>query len=127
MFFIGIFGIEEKDKEIRNFSSVTCPDCGRLTNAILFEHYTFFHIFFVPIVKWNRRYFIRLRCCGAVYKAEIEYGRQLIDDPVINFSRLKKVSSGFGGFYHDYFATCPCCGKSFDRSYPFCPYCGTKL
>jgi DNA-directed RNA polymerase subunit RPC12/RpoP len=125
MFFIGIFGIESKEKEIKTFGNVVCPDCGKYTQAVLYESYTYFHIFFIPTFRWNRRYFLRLRCCGAVYEAPADYAKQLKDADSIDFSRLQKVSSGFGG-YEDFWAVCPKCGKSFDKSFAYCPYCGTK-
>ncbi len=131
MFFIGIFGIESNDKEIKSFTGVVCPCCGRLTKAVLFMSYTYFHIFFIPTFRWNRRYYVKLRCCGALYAAPEDYAKQLKTADDIDFSRLKKVSGGFGGFeapppgggsaYE-----CPRCGKSVDKSFPYCPYCGAK-
>lgn len=125
MFFIGIFGIEDNEKAIKDFSGVICPQCGRLSAASFFERYRYFHIFFIPTFKWNRRYFIKLRCCGALYEADAEYAQQLRTADQIDFSRLRKASSGFGRF-DDMFATCPRCGKSFDSSFTYCPYCGAK-
>jgi predicted RNA-binding Zn-ribbon protein involved in translation (DUF1610 family) len=125
MFFVGIFGIESKEKDIKTFGSVVCPDCGRMSTAALFMRYTFFHIFFIPTFRWNRRYFIKLRCCGALYEVPADYAEALKNEDYIDFSRLKKVSGGFGG-YNDFFAVCASCGKSFDKSFPYCPYCGAK-
>jgi DNA-directed RNA polymerase subunit RPC12/RpoP len=124
MFFIGIFGIENKEKDIKTFG-VVCPDCGRMTSATLLMTYTYFHIFFIPTFRWNKRYFIKLRCCGAMYEAPADYAEILKNEEHIDFSRLKKVSGGFGGF-NDYLAVCRSCGKSFDKSFPHCPYCGAK-
>ena len=125
MFFIGIFGIESKEKEIKTFGSVVCPDCAKYTQAVLIESYTYFHIFFIPTFRWNRKYFVKLRGCGAVYEAPEDYAKQLKNAASIDFSRLKKVSSGFGG-YEDFYAACTNCGKNFDKSFTYCPYCGTK-
>ena len=124
MFFIGIFGIEQKEKEIKKFGSVVCPDCGRLTNAVLFVSYTYFHTFFIPTFRWNKKYFLKLRCCGSVYEAPEEYARLLKDADTIDMSRLRKVHSGFGG--NDMFTVCPACGRTFDKSFSYCPYCGAK-
>jgi uncharacterized C2H2 Zn-finger protein len=127
MFFIGIFGIEEKDAELRVFTNIVCPACGRLSSAALILHYTYFHFFFIPTFRWNRRYFLKLRCCGAVYEAPEDYAKELKAGGTVDFSRLKKVSGGFGGDYGDFYARCPSCGRTFDKSYSFCPYCGTKI
>ncbi len=125
MFFIGIFGIEEKERDIKEFTNVVCPACGRFSSASFFEHYTYFHAFFIPTFKWNRRYYVKLRCCGALYEADADYARQLKTADTIDFSRLKKVSGGFSRF-DDMFKACPNCGKSYDASFAYCPYCGTK-
>lgn len=123
MFFIGIFGIERKEKEIKSWNTV-CPECGSMSKASLYMIYTYFHIFFIPTVRWNRRYFLRLRCCGSSYEAPQEYARQLSDSDTIDFSRLKKTSAGSG--FNNFYAKCAACGRNFDSSFPFCPYCGTK-
>ena len=123
MFFIGIFGVESKEKDIKTFASVVCPDCGRMTAAYLFMRYTYFHIFFIPVFKWNKRYFVRLRCCGALYEAPKEYAQVLKSADTVDFSKLEKVS---GGFNESYYAVCPNCGGRFDKSFPYCPYCGAK-
>jgi hypothetical protein len=124
MFFIGIFGIEDKEKEVREFANIVCPDCGGYSRATLTLHYTYFHIFFIPTFRWNKRWYVRVRCCGAVYEADSEYAKQLEAGAALDFSRLKKVRSGFGG--GEYYATCTHCGSAFDPSFAYCPHCGTK-
>lgn len=126
MFFIGIFGIADKEKEARVFVNILCPQCGRLASAVLIEHYTYFHFFFIPTFRWNRRYYLRLRCCGAVYDVPEDYAKELKSTETIDFSRLKKTSGGFGGDYSD-FVRCTACGRTFDKSYSSCPYCGKKI
>lgn len=126
MFFIGIFGVEEKEKTLREFPGTVCGHCGRLDKAALTEVYTYFHVFFIPTFKWNRRYFVRMRCCGAVYEAPAEYAKELKEGASLDFSRLKKVSGGFGTDWDNVYARCPGCGKAYDRSFAYCPYCGRK-
>ena len=128
MFFIGIFGIEEKEKELKTFAQVICPLCGRLTQAVLLQQYTCFHIFFIPTFRWNKRYYVKLRCCGAVYEADAAYAEDLKTASDIDFSRLKLVSSGFGRFsdFETRDAVCPSCGRNYDDSFAFCPHCGAR-
>ncbi len=123
MFFI--LGIEEKEKELREFANVVCADCGRYSRAVLIVHFTYFHIFFIPTFRWNKRYYVRVRGCGAVYEADSEYGKQLERGAELDFSRLKKVSGGFGTT-GEFYATCAGCGAAYDPSFAYCPHCGTK-
>jgi DNA-directed RNA polymerase subunit RPC12/RpoP len=123
MFFIGIFGIEDKEKELREFANIVCPDCGGYSRAVLILRYTYFHIFFIPTFRWNKRWTVRVRGCGAVYEADAGYGRQMEAGADLDFSRLRKVSGGFGG---EFYATCAHCGRAFDPGFAYCPHCGTK-
>jgi len=127
MFFIGIFGIGQKEKELRVFDNIVCGACGRLSRAVLTKSYSYFHIFFIHTFSWNRHYYIKLRCCGAVYEADEGYAQRLKTAADIDFTRLKKISSGFGGF-EDFggYAKCPHCGAQIDESFSWCPHCGAK-
>jgi len=119
MFFVGIFGIQNKSRLIREFDNVVCPNCGRLSRTELIESYSYFHFFFIPLFKWGRRYFLRLRCCGTLYEVDRDYADQLKSGDTIDFDRLKKMGSA-GGF-------CPNCGNYVNPGFNFCPRCGAKL
>jgi hypothetical protein len=123
MFFIGIFGVEQKDKEIKSFN-VVCPDCGKMTQAVLYMSYTYFHMFFIPTFRWNRQYYVKLRCCASVYNVPEDYALKLRESDIPDFSRLKKTRGPDA--WNSFYATCPSCGKSFERGFSYCPYCGTK-
>lgn len=123
MFFIDIFGVEQKEKEIKSFR-VVCPDCGRMALAALYMSFTYFHIFFIPTFRWNKRYCVKLQCCGNVYDVPEDYSTQLKESDSLDFSRLKKVYEQ--NARNSFYVTCPNCGKSFERGFPYCPYCGTK-
>ncbi|MCG0274786.1 MAG: zinc ribbon domain-containing protein [Thermosediminibacteraceae bacterium] len=119
MFFFGIFGIQDRERIIKEFDAVICPSCGRLSRAELIEIFTYFHFFFIPIFQWNRRYFVRYRCCPVIYSVEKEYAEELKRGAILDPSRLHKVF-GHGSY-------CPECGSYIDPSFNFCPFCGRKL
>jgi hypothetical protein len=85
MFFFGIFGIQQKDRSIKEFDNIICPDCGRLTRAELRESYTYFHFFFIPLIKWNRQCFLQLRCCGSLYMVDSDYVDELKRSENVDF------------------------------------------
>lgn len=120
MFFIGIFGIQSKSKLQKEYENVICPDCGRFSRAELFESYMYFHFFFIPLFKWDRKYYIKLRCCNAIYVAEQDYAKELLGNDTIDFTRLKKAGISDS-------RTCPNCGVYVDTSFNYCPNCGHKL
>ncbi|GAQ25561.1 zinc ribbon domain-containing protein [Tepidanaerobacter syntrophicus] len=119
MFFFGIFGIQQKERTIKEFDNVICPECGKLTRAELWESFTYFHFFFIPIFKWNRQYYIKLRCCGAIFMVDPDYAKELKRDGEIDFNRLKKIKIPKN--------ICPNCGSFINPSFAYCPFCGQKL
>lgn len=126
MFFIGVFGIEEKYKEIRNIQNMICKDCERMTTYELIEIYSFFHFFFIPIFRWNYRYYLKCRSCNAVFQIPKALGESLkmgenspINNGDLNYAfREENVTS---------ITECNNCGREVDRKFQYCPHCGHKL
>ncbi len=119
-FFIGIFGIQDKQKTIREFNNVVCSYCGSLSRAELIEQYTYFHFFFLPLFRWNKRYYVRFRCCNRVFKVPKDYIDDLKYSSDINIDRLEEINTSYGH-------VCPNCGAHVDPSFVYCPYCGHDL
>lgn len=118
-FFIGIFGIQDKQRTIKEFNNVICA-CGSLSSAELIEKYTYFHFFFLPLFKWNREYYVRFRCCNRLFKVPEDYVDELKDSSDIDIERLEEIDS----FSRH---TCPNCGAHIDPSFVYCPYCGRDI
>ena len=119
--FIGIFGIESKKKTLMEIAPVVCPDHG-MTRAVLYECFTFFHFFFIPLFKWNRQYLLELRC-GCIYALSKEQAETVKKDGTVDFSGLTKMYTGGSAAYKH----CGTCNKNFDDSYRYCPFCGSEL
>ena len=77
MFFVGVFGIQDKTKEIHREQNVICPVCGSYDSYQLFKTYTYFHFFFIPLWKWNYRFFIKTRCCNRFCQIDQEIGTRI--------------------------------------------------
>lgn len=118
MFFIGIFGIEPKNKTIKEFNNTICPTCDRLTKAELVQTYTCFHFFFLPLFKWNFKYYIRFICCNSIYEVDEGYVDELKNSDTIDVNRLKKMSFNKN--------ICPECGNYVNPDFSYCPHCGRK-
>ncbi len=118
MFFIGIFGIQDKVKLLNEYPNVTCR-CGALSTAESIEKYRYFHIFFIPIYKWNRARFVRMRCCGSLFRMPDDHAEDLKRDLDLDMGRLEEFDSHEAG-------RCVHCGAELHPSFSFCPYCGGK-
>lgn len=130
MFFIGIFGIENGEKEIKNLSNIVCKKCNSNTNGKLIKTFYMFQFFFIPIFKWSEKYYIKCSSCNAIYEIPNEKGKRIENGENIDITYwdLNEVNSGL---YNEYYSPnnniCPSCGKMLEGEYNYCPYCGTKI
>ncbi|MEQ8196709.1 MAG: zinc ribbon domain-containing protein [Clostridiaceae bacterium] len=121
MFFIGVFGIENKQKEIKKVISVVCKECndGELT---LYKEYSMFHFFFIPIIKWGVKYYLMCSKCNTVYELSKERGEAVEESShEITYWDLKKLYRGEIKVY------CHNCSREVDEKFQYCPYCGSKI
>lgn len=118
MFFFGIFGIQNKVKNVKEFNNVICV-CGRYSHLQLIEEYMYFHFFFIPIFKWGRKYYVEARCCGRMFEVPEDYVDHILNNDDIDLSRLREIQTPY--------RVCSNCGKYVDSSFSYCPHCGKEL
>jgi Zn finger protein HypA/HybF involved in hydrogenase expression len=126
MFFIGIFGIESKQKEIRIIRNISCKNCNAQSGLILIKKYSFFYIFFISIFKWNQRYYLVCNSCNSIYEISKEKGKIVEDgdDSAITYWDLKQIDKDYYDRNIQY--RCRKCGKTVEPEFEYCPYCGEK-
>lgn len=124
MFFIGIFGIESKEKEVKAIDNLQCKSCNRSTRGKVIKSYSYFHFFFLPIFKWNEEYFVICEGCKTLFSISKDKGKGLErgENIEITYWDLKEVNK-----YNDYNIGCSNCGKIISSDYEYCPYCGNKM
>lgn len=127
MFFIGIFGIETKEKLIKILEGINCKHCTSNRRGKLIKIYTFFHFFFIPIFKWNEKYYITCENCNAVYEIPKEKGKAMEKGEKVEIVNSDIVD--LNAKYSKYGAmnVCPNCKKVLDKNYKYCPHCGEKI
>ncbi|AKA67438.1 zinc-ribbon domain-containing protein [Clostridium scatologenes] len=125
MFFIGIFGVEDKQKQIKDINTINCKNCNGIRH-ILIKQYSFFHIFFIPIFKWNIRYLLICNNCNTIYEIPKEKGIRAEngEDSAITYWDLKIIGNYNGAQAQ---LRCSRCGRGIDSNFEFCPYCGERL
>ena len=119
MFFI--MSVTEKCEQLNYHEVTECPVCGKFGAAEVYMTYSCFSMFFLPLVKFNRRYQVRMNCCGAGAALPKETGEAIragggITVPPEVFDKMVKGKR-----------TCPNCGFSTSEDYDFCPYCGHPM
>lgn len=123
MFFI--FGIESKEKIINTIANVICKGCGQMSSYELIIKYNFLHLFFIPVFKWNKKYYLRSRCCGSLFEISKDVFDKISQqgkEVNINDYELKEVYNPNKGT-----VICSRCGRRSDSDFEYCPYCGSKL
>lgn len=118
-----IIGVNDGRKDF-DFSQMTvCEACGAYGRYMVFMTFTALSLFFLPILKWNKRYFVQSSCCGTVYALDGEVGARIArgEDVEIRPEHLQPVRQGRA------LRRCISCGYSTDQDFEFCPKCGSKL
>lgn len=134
MFFM--IGITEGSREFDHTQTVMCAGCGRYGRYIVFMTYTVLSLFFIPCFKWNKQYFVRMSCCGKIYRLDPEIGKRISRGEEIEICRedLEEVDFGYSddgisrrANWTGFSKTCPGCGYEADQDFEYCPKCGRKL
>ena len=61
MIFIG--GISSGTKAIEYIKTVICSHCGSYGRYQVFMTYMYFSFFFIPLFKWNKKFYVKMSCC----------------------------------------------------------------
>ncbi|GFR36161.1 zinc ribbon domain-containing protein [Thermobrachium celere] len=123
MFFIGIFGIENKEEHIRDINAKICKSCGQYTTYRLYKTYSYFHFFFIKLFKFNENYYAVSRCCNRLFEVPHNIGKNIEKGLQNDIEEKDLIEINMG--YNE--GVCPNCKNLIHPSFEFCPYCGTKL
>lgn len=118
MFFIGVFGIQDRKKKICEPEGA-CSDCGRESMELI-QTERIFHFFFLPVFHWNRRFFLACRACGSWAEISQERAERLMaGDHVGPWDMPQTVSREE--------RRCLACGHLGQEGDRYCAKCGAKL
>lgn len=127
MFFI--IGISDGRKDFHFSQMMICNGCGQYGRYMVYMTYTALSLFFIPVFKWNRQYFVQTSCCGRIYRLDPEVGKRIArgEEPEIRPEDLEPVSGGWQGGWQRRRKSCMNCGFTTDEDYEYCPKCGRRL
>lgn len=117
MFFIGVFGIGNKSK---NLGDVTFKCTGCIGDRFsLLELSRSFDIFFIPVFKYHKEYVIMCNRCRSVYKLKNSSITKVLEKKEVEYGDIEKIILET--------TTCPSCGTSLTSGFSYCPKCGKSL
>lgn len=127
-----VLGIQSGRKELSVGQLVICNICGGYGRYQVFMTYTSLSLFFIPVLKWGRRYYVTMSCCGTVYELNPEAGRRMVRGEKLEIapSDLTLVRSGKREEWQASMRrgrACPNCGYETEEDFAYCPKCGGRL
>ena len=131
MFFV--FGINQEQKDLGSFGPYICGACGSYGRYQVYMTYMCLSLFFIPVFKWSRKYYVQTTCCQSLYELNPETGKRIAhgEEAEIHPEDLTLVRRGRGGFQgwqnpvrrH----VCSACGYETEEDFAYCPKCGTRM
>ena len=124
MFFI--MGIDPRHKALEYNNSVfICERCGQYGRYEVFMTYMCFSLFFIPIIKWNKKYIVRTTCCNGQYELDPAIGQAIArgDDVQI----LPEHLTAIGNDRQSNYKRCNACGFATEEDFQYCPKCGNMF
>jgi len=123
MFFIG--GISSKQDTLDFNQSTVCSNCGKYGRFEIITEYMSFSLFFIPILKWNNKFYVRSSCCSSIYSIDKELGGRIARGESITLKDqdLQLIKNG----QNYYVKQCLNCSFETNDDYTYCPKCATLL
>ena len=123
MFFI--MGITQGRKEFNFNQMVICNHCGSYGRYQVYMTYMCLSLFFLPVFKWNKQYYVQMSCCHTLYALDPVIGKRIDrgEDIEILPEHLTEVQTGWRSRYK----RCGNCGFETQEDYEYCPKCGRKF
>jgi len=121
MFFI--FSISNHRKVLGNAQTVLCDVCGQFASYEISMTYQEFTLFFIPIFRYQHRFYASMGCCGSVYTLSEDVGKKFRRHELVSIDEddLTLVKRGKG------ITVCRNCHTNVEDHFVFCPKCGTHL
>lgn len=126
MFFI--MGIGTGRKELDDSKTVICGQCGSYGRYQVYMIYQYFSLFFIPLFRWGREYYVSMSCCQSLYRLDPETGKRIAAGEQVELTEqdLTLVQSGRGPGWGAK-KICGSCGYETTENFEYCPKCGQKL
>ncbi|HZK24741.1 MAG TPA: zinc ribbon domain-containing protein [Oscillospiraceae bacterium] len=123
MFFI--FGAASKQEQLDFNQPAVCTQCGRYGNYTVIMEYMYFSLFFIPLIKWHKQYYVKSSCCNSVYTITQELGGRIASggSTTLTEQDLQLVRDGS----RETQKCCAKCGYQTTEDFKYCPKCASPL
>ena len=125
MFFIIGVSNGQKDLTYTNAALSICKGCGAYCRCRVYCIYMSFTLFFIPMFKWSKKYYVECLNCGTRFSLNKEIGKKIEygDNVIISPDDLEASTT----FSNPQYRKCFNCGYETELTFEYCPKCGNKL
>jgi hypothetical protein len=124
MFFI--MGISSGEKKLNFVQTFVCNVCGQFGRYEVFMTYTCLSLFFLPILRWNKQYYVKSSCCSTIYSIERDLGKRIQKGEPVTLKESDLTNTSNSN-YHFSAKQCPACGYISRQEDSYCSKCGSRL
>lgn len=121
MFFI--MGVTSRKEKLNFLQNIICKNCGKYGRYEIFISYSLLTIFFIPIFKFAKKYYVKSSCCNTVYQISKELGNKIYKGEI---TQIEESDLVIINTYNNYSNICPNCGCQLNGNFNYCPNCGAK-
>ena len=123
MFFI--CGITNGKDDLSYDGDLFVHSCGAYGRYQVFMTYFKLSLFFIPILKFNKKYFVRTTCCDKIYGLDKSLGQKIENsiDVIILEDDLIEIEYE----QNSNFKICKNCKYKTHKEFLYCPKCGQKF
>ena len=124
MFFIA--GVYPKRIELDYYEPIMCSCCTKYGRYEAFMEYSVFSLFFIPLIKFNKKFYARTTCCNSLYQIKNKEKGLMMErgqghNVFLNEKDLVLLQKG------TCVEKCAGCGYESTAEFKFCPNCGKPL
>lgn len=121
MFFL--MGINRQQKKLEFSQMMICGLCGQYGRYEVYRVCTVLSLFFIPVLKWGKQYYVKTTCCNGMYTIDREVGRQIERKEITELrpEQLHLMPN------QKRFRRCEACGYQTEENFSFCPNCGSPM
>ncbi len=123
MFFIA--GASSKREDLDFNQTIVCNNCGQYGRYKVFVEYMYLSLFFIPILKWNKKYYVKSSCCGSIYSIAKELGDSIRRGENLTLAEKDLKVIQRGSVYS--IKRCSNCGFETDDDFQYCPKCANPF
>lgn len=123
MFFIA--GVSNKEVKLDFNQTIICSKCAKYGRYEVLMEYMYLSLFFIPVFKWNKKFYVVSTCCGSTYLLHKEAGERIYKGENVTLSEDDLQIINQGKFYHS--KRCANCGYETVEDFQYCPKCGSHM